>query len=64
MNLGMNVELLTIKSFCQVRTFFNIKKKFIIMRIISQKKVLAKMVGRSQYQNEEKSFKIKKNNLV
>ena len=27
MNLGINVELLTIKSFCQVRKFFKIKKK-------------------------------------
>lgn len=34
------------------------------MTIISQKTVLAKMVGKSQYQNEENSFKIKKNNFV
>ena len=34
------------------------------MTTISQKKVLAKMVGRAQYQIKEKSFKIKKNNLV
>lgn len=33
------------------------------MRIISQKKVLVKMVGRSQYQNEQKIFQDKKEQL-
>ena len=58
--MGINVEVPTLKAFIRLECFLKEKEKVIITMIIFQKKVPTKILGGTQYQNKEQSFKRKK----